>query len=177
MKKIKLSQIMKYIFMIAICLIIIIPLLVVFLGAFKTHTEFYQSDPLSLPKSFLNFDNFIAVFKKGKLLRGFKNTAIIMIVSLTGSILCGTTVSYVLSRFDFRTKKLLQNMFLFAALVPSVTMQVSVFQIISSMHLFNTLFAPIVLYIGTDIIAIYIFMHFIDNMMWVSKVGYYSSDF
>ena len=55
MKKIKLSQIMKYIFMIAICLIIIIPLLVVFLGAFKTHTEFYQSDPLSLPKSFLNF--------------------------------------------------------------------------------------------------------------------------
>ncbi|MBP8715722.1 MAG: carbohydrate ABC transporter permease, partial [Lachnospiraceae bacterium] len=155
---------MKYIFMIAICLIIIIPLLVVFLGAFKTHTEFYQSDPLSLPKSFLNFDNFIAVFKKGKLLRGFKNTAIIMIVSLTGSILCGTTVSYVLSRFDFRTKKLLQNMFLFAALVPSVTMQVSVFQIISSMHLFNTLFAPIVLYIGTDIIAIYIFMHFIDNI-------------
>ena len=164
MKKIKLSQIMKYIFMIAICLIIIIPLLVVFLGAFKTHTEFYQSDPLSLPKSFLNFDNFIAVFKKGKLLRGFKNTAIIMIVSLTGSILCGTTVSYVLSRFDFRTKKLLQNMFLFAALVPSVTMQVSVFQIISSMHLFNTLFAPMVLYIGTDIIAIYIFMHFIDNI-------------
>ena len=52
MKKIKLSQIMKYIFMIAICLIIIIPLLVVFLGAFKTHTEFYQSDPLVCQKVF-----------------------------------------------------------------------------------------------------------------------------
>lgn len=160
----KIAPILKYIVMIFFCLLVILPLVVVFLGAFKTHNEFYQSSPMSLPHNFLNFDNFRTVFEKGKVLRGFKNTLIIMGVSLTGSILCGTSVSYVLSRFDFRSKKLLQNMFLFAALVPAITMQVSVFQVIANLHLFNTLLAPIVLYIGTDIVAIYIFMHFIDNI-------------
>lgn len=162
--RVRFSIVIKYVILIAVAIIIILPLVVVFLGAFKTHREFYDTDPLALPASFLNFDNFVAVFKKGKLLRGFRNTIIIMAISLTGSILCGTSVSYVLQRFDFRGKKLLQNMFLFAALVPAVTMQVSVFQVISAMHLFNTLFAPIILYIGTDIIAIYIFMHFMDNI-------------
>jgi raffinose/stachyose/melibiose transport system permease protein len=163
-KKADLSQSGRYVLMIIISFLVLAPLMVIFFGAFKTHQEFYKSNPLALPKSFLNFENFYKVFKYGKLLRGFRNTLFILVISLTGSILCGTSVSYVLSRFEFRGKKLLQDMFLFAALVPAITMQVSVFQVISDMHLFNTLWAPIVLYIGTDIIAIYIFMHFIDNI-------------
>lgn len=53
---------------------------------------------------------------------------------------------------------------LFAALVPGVTMQVTVFQVINQLGAFNTLMAPILLYIGTDIMAIYIFMQFIDSI-------------
>ncbi len=66
--------------------------------------------------------------------------------------------------FSSGAKKILQNMFLFAALVPGVTMQVTVFQVINQLGAFNTLMAPILLYIGTDIMAIYIFMQFIDSI-------------
>lgn len=159
-----LADILKYLILIVLVIIILLPITVVVFGSFKTHAEFYQSNPLAPPKSFFNFENYIQVFKEGHLGRGFINTFIILVVSLTGSILSGTSVSYILSRFEFRGKKILQNMFLFAALVPGVTMQVTVFQIISKLGAFNTLFAPILLYIGTDIMAIYIFMQFIGSI-------------
>lgn len=158
------TSMMKYLVMIISCLIILLPIIVIIFGSFKTHTEFYESNPLSPPTSFLNFENYKAVFVEGKLLTGFINTAIIMVVSLAGSILSGTTIAYVFSRFKFKGKKILQNMFLFAALVPGVTMQVTVFQVIAKLGAFNTLMAPILLNVGTDIMAIYIFMQFINSI-------------
>ncbi len=40
---------MKYSVMIVSCLIILLPIVVVFFGSFKTHAEFYDSNPLSPP--------------------------------------------------------------------------------------------------------------------------------
>lgn len=92
------------------------------------------------------------------MLNGFKNTAIMVSVSLIFVILNGTMVAYILSRFEFRGKTLLKNAFLFASLVPSMSVQVMVYRIISALGVYNTRMAGFLLYIGTDIIAIYIFM-------------------
>jgi raffinose/stachyose/melibiose transport system permease protein len=154
---------LKYIVLLAFSLFILLPLIVVILGSFKTNTEFYQSSPFALPHHW-EWTNYKTAFINGKMITGFKNTLIILSVSLTGSIMSGTTISYVFSRFEFKGKRILKNMFLFAALVPSVTTQVASFQIITKLGVFNTLLAPIVLYVGTDIMAIYIFMQFIDNI-------------
>lgn len=54
--------------------------------------------------------------------------------------------------------------FLVAALLPNISMQVTVFQIVSKLGLYNSLAAPCVLYIGTDIISIYIFIQFLNNI-------------
>ena len=54
--------------------------------------------------------------------------------------------------------------FLFAALLPNISMQVTVFQIVNALGLFDSLAAPCVLYIGTDIVSIYIFIQFLDNI-------------
>jgi raffinose/stachyose/melibiose transport system permease protein len=154
---------LKYIILIAFSIFILLPLIVVILGSLKTNTEFYQSSPFSLPHHW-EFNNYKTAFINGKMITGFKNTLIIMIVSLTGSILSGTTISYVFSRFEFKGKRIIKSMFLFAALVPSITTQVASFQIITRLGVFNTIFAPMVLYVGTDIMAIYIFMQFINNI-------------
>lgn len=47
-------------------------------------------------------------------------------------------------------------LFLVATLVPAVTTQVATFQVVNSFGLFNTRWAPILLYMGTDIVAIYV---------------------
>lgn len=54
--------------------------------------------------------------------------------------------------------------FVLATLIPGVTTQVATFQIVNSLGLFNTRWAAIILYLGTDIIAVYIFLQFLDSI-------------
>jgi raffinose/stachyose/melibiose transport system permease protein len=55
-------------------------------------------------------------------------------------------------------------LFLIAALVPGVTTQVATFRIVTSFGLFDTRWAPIALYMGTDIVSIYIFLQFVRSI-------------
>jgi multiple sugar transport system permease protein len=72
--------------------------------------------------------------------------------------------AYAIDRFTFRFKKLVVALFLLAALVPGVTTQVATFQIVNSFGMFNTRWAPIALYMGTDIVSIYIFLQFVRSI-------------
>lgn len=163
-KKVEIFTILKYISVISGALVATVPIIVVFIASFKTGAEFLDSTPLRLPKSFLNFENYITAFIDGRMFIGFLNTTIILTISLGGAILIGTMVAYVVNRFEFRFKKVILGAFLLATLIPSVTTQVATFQIINAFGLFNTRLAAIILYLGTDIIAIYIFIQFIDSI-------------
>ena len=59
-----LFAILKYAVLIFACLLVLIPLIVVLFGAFKSHKEFLTSGAFDLPTS-LNFDNFATAFIKG----------------------------------------------------------------------------------------------------------------
>lgn len=156
--------VLKYVVLIVTSIIVLLPLVVAFLGSFKTNAEFSSSNVLALPKSFLNVSNYVTAFIDGNMLTGFLNTAIILVFSLAATILTGTMTAYVLNRFKFPGRKLVNNLFLLASLIPSITMQMSVFQIISRLGLFNTRLSVILLYAGTDIISIYIFLQFLENI-------------
>ncbi|OOM77299.1 trehalose transport system permease protein SugB [Clostridium puniceum] len=156
--------IIKYAFLIFLLLIFVIPLLTVFFTAFKTGTEYTTTNVLSLPSSFLNFDNFKEVFQKGNMIIGFKNTVIILVFSLLGSVLTGSMAAYIFSRFKTKFSKFVNGMFLVAVMIPGIATQVATFQIVSGLGLFNTRLAPIILYCGTDIMTIYIFLQFLENI-------------
>ncbi len=72
--------------------------------------------------------------------------------------------AYAIDRFDFRAKKPVMALFLIATLVPGVTTQVATFQVVNSFGLFNSLWAPVLLYMGTGIVSIYIFLQFIRGI-------------
>lgn len=157
-------EIIKYAFLIFLLLVFVIPLLTVFFTAFKTGTEYTTTNVLSLPSSFLNFDNFKEVFQKGNMINGFKNTVIILVFSLLGSVLTGSMAAYIFSRFKTKFSKFVNGMFLVAVMIPGIATQVATFQIVSGLGLFNTRLAPIILYCGTDIMTIYIFLQFLENI-------------
>ncbi|GIO85352.1 sugar ABC transporter permease [Paenibacillus faecis] len=142
----------------------LVPIIVVFFASFKTNKEYGTSSPLTPPDNWLNLANYSKAFTNGKMLLGFGNTVIILVISIIGATLIGSMIAYVLNRFKFRGSKFLMGAFLLATLIPSVTTQVATFRIINSLHLVDTRFAPILLYLGTDIIAVYIFMQFLDSI-------------
>ncbi|WP_438802969.1 carbohydrate ABC transporter permease [Isoptericola croceus] len=154
----------KYASILIACAVAIIPLVTVFMASFKTKEEFATTDPLTPPENWLNLDNFVAAFTEGGMLRGFLNTTVILVVALVGTILIGTMTAYAVDRFDFRGRRLVMGAFLLATLVPAVTTQVATFQVVNGLGLFNTRWAAIVLFMGTDIISIYIFLQFMRGI-------------
>jgi raffinose/stachyose/melibiose transport system permease protein len=164
MRKPFVLQGVQYLILLLATFVVVFPPYIVFVNAFKDKSEFGAGGPFTLPKSFGNWDNFRVVFERAHMDEAFLNTFIIIIVSLIGNVILGTMVAYAIGRFDFRGKSIVMTSFLVATIIPTITTQVAVFSIIQKLHLFNTLSAPIILYIGADVVQIYIYMQFIKNI-------------
>lgn len=142
----------------------LLPLVTVFLASFKNEKEFGISGALELPMNWLYLENYLTAWHKAKMLLAFWNTSVILFFTLIGSVLTGTMVAYVLNRFKFKGRNFTKGAFLLANLIPGVTMQVSTYQIVTSLGLVNSIPGIVMLYTGTDIIAIYIFLQFFDSI-------------
>ncbi|MES5818536.1 carbohydrate ABC transporter permease [Streptomyces sp. RG80] len=165
MRRHAVSRTLVYLSLIAATVVVLLPLVVVLLTSLKTETEMANaSGALDLPGNLLNFGNYASAFRDGEMLSAFANTAIILGVSIGGTVLIGSMTAYAIDRFTFRFRGLVVALFLIAALVPGVTTQVATFQIVNSFGMFDTLWAPIALYMGTDIVSIYIFLQFIRSI-------------
>ncbi|WAB84993.1 carbohydrate ABC transporter permease [Microcella daejeonensis] len=154
----------KYASLVLAAVLALVPLVVVLFASFKTREEYATTGPLVPPENWLNVANFVTAFESGRMLLGFANTTFILLISVTGTVLIGTMAAYALDRFDFRFKKAVFAAFLLATLVPGVTTQVATFQVVNELGLFNSHWAAIVLFLGTDIISIYIFVQFMQSI-------------
>ena len=160
----RLAVFFKYFSLIVAALVTLVPLAAVFMTSFKTREEYLTTGALEPPDNWFNFENFATAFTSGNMLLGFGNTAFVLVISLAGTILIGSMTAYAIDRFDFRFKKVVIAAFLVATLVPGVTTQVATFQIVIGLGLYNSYAAPIALFLGTDIISIYIFVQFMQSI-------------
>jgi multiple sugar transport system permease protein len=161
----RVGTVLTYASLVAASLVVLVPLLVVFLTSLKTSGEVADgTDVLGLPHDWLNFSNYGTAFTDGHMLMAFGNTAFILLFSITGTVVIGSMTAYAIDRFEFRFKKAVMALFLIATLVPGVTTQVATFQVINSFGLIDTRWAPVLLYMGTDIVSIYIFLQFVRGI-------------
>lgn len=156
-------RIFNYFTLVVALFVVFFPLYSIFVGAFKTQVEYYQSG-LSLPDNFFNFENFKRVIDIGDLGLGFRNILIVLVISVVGNILFGTMVAYAVGRFEFKMKKAIMGMYLVAQVIPMVTTQVATFSVIQSLGAYNTMFAPILLYLGADVLQIVIYLQFVNSI-------------
>lgn len=167
-KRIRLAKlifnVLKYVMLILASIVALTPVVVCVFTAFKSNEEYATTTVLQLPKSFLYFDNFRIAFEKANMLRCFANTTIILVVVLTASVMTSSMLAYVLSRFTFPGRGLVENLFLFASLLPGIAMQVTIYQIMYSLRLINHLHGYMIVLMGTDIVSIYIFLQFFVNL-------------
>lgn len=155
---------MKYLTLFLGSFVALVPIVVCVITAFKSKEEYMSTNVMTLPESWTYFDNFIIAWKKANMNLAFRNSFIILICVLTGSVLISSMIAYVLNRFDFAGNKLIRNLFLFATLIPGIAMQVTVYQIMYFLGLIDTLYGYIILLLGTDVISIYIFLQFFENI-------------
>lgn len=155
---------LKYLSLVLASAVVLVPLAAVLLTSLRTSREMAGGGALAVPDNWLNFHNYAIAFTDGHMLRALGNTTFILFFSVLGTVLIGSMTAYAIDRFHFRFKRLVMTLFLVASLVPSVTTQVATYQIVNNLGVMDTRWAPVLLYMGTDIVSIYIFLQFIRSI-------------
>lgn len=157
------TKIFKYFILIFFSFWTLVPLFSCFVTAFKNVEEYQSTSVMFFPKVWC-FKNLADAFKLANMGRAFINSLIVLVSVLSVSVIISSQLAYILSRFKFTGNKLIRYLFLFATLLPGVAMQVSVYKIMGNLHLIDHLYGYIIMMTGTDVITIYIFIQFIENI-------------
>lgn len=159
------TQIIKQLVCLGMVVIVLAPIILTLFAALKTKTAINLTSPLAFPAlDEITFENFAKVLTDKYLLIGFRNTIIIIVVSLIFNVLFGTVTAFIMERFEFRGKKIVVALFFMGMLIPTFVTEISRFRIIQGLHLYNTLGAPIIIYIAADLMQLYIYRQFIQGL-------------
>lgn len=165
MKKSLFGQIGKQMICIAMVIVVLAPIVLTFFAALKTKGQMVTTSPLSLPPfGEITLENFMKVLGDKYLLVGLKNTGVILVVSLIFNVLFGTITAYIIERFEFPFKKAVVGLFFIGMLIPTFVTEIARYRIVNSLGLYNTLGAPIVIYIAADLMQLYIYRQFISSL-------------
>lgn len=138
------------IFMTVLALIFLMPILIIINYSFKTKKELYLESPLSLPDS-LNFENYVKAFDKLDLLTTFGNTLLYTVVSvLLLAVLCGVT-AWAIARCRRKFFKFCYIYFIVGILIPYQALFLPIYIIGFNLHLTNTRYGIIFMYVATGI--------------------------
>ena len=159
------TQILKQMICLFMVAIVLAPILLTLFAALKTKADMVTTSPLLLPSfNKFTFDNFIEVLTDKYLLLGFKNTGIILVVSILFNVMFGTITAFIIDRFQFRGKKIVVALFFIGMLIPNFVTEIARFRIIQGLHLYNTLGSPIVIYVASDLMQLYIYRQFLSGI-------------
>lgn len=158
-----LIQLVKQIICLVMVVVVLLPILVTVFAAFKTRADMVNTSPLALPDN-VTLENFQEVFTNKRLWIGLKNTLIILAVSLFFNILLGTITAYIIERFHFKFKKVVVALFFIGMLVPTFVTEIARFKIINGIGLYGTVGAPIVIYVASDLMQLYIYRQFLSTI-------------
>lgn len=154
----------KYFSMVFFSFISLLPIVSCVITAFKTEAEYQNTNVMTPPESWFNFSNFTEAFSRAHMGRAFLNSAVVVVVVVIGSVMIGSMIAYVLNRFKFPGNGLIRNLFLFATLLPGIAMQVSTYQLMYQIGFINHMYGYVILMMGTDVMSIYIFIQFFENI-------------
>lgn len=158
-------QILKQIICLCMVAVVIAPILLTLFAAFKTRSDMATTSPLWLPAwDKITLENFKKVLTDKYLLLGFKNTGIILVISIFFNVIFGTITAFIIERFEFRGKIIVVSLFFIGMLIPNFVTEIARFQIIQGLHLYNTLGAPIVIYVASDLMQLYIYRQFLSGI-------------
>ncbi len=156
----KLKHTFLYILMIAILLIQIYPIFWIFMTSLKTADEVRSKSTFALPSSFC-IDNYIRAVTTSNLALYFKNSLIVLLVTVAALILFASTAAFAIGKMRFAVNKWLLSFFLLGITIPIHVTLIPLFQIYRNTHLLNTCWALILPQVGFNLpLSIYLFITF-----------------
>ncbi len=153
----------SYMILIVLAVVWIFPLLYIVLTSFRTggfYTDsFFPEEWTVEPYVRLFTDTSIFMFGKW-----FLNTLIVAASTCVLSTFIIVTISFVLSRFNFKSKKALMSSILVLGMFPGFMSMIAIYYIIKGLGLSESLFALILCYSGGSAMGYYVVKGFMDTI-------------
>lgn len=150
-----------------LCLVIWLVFTIVMIGwivlaSLSTTKEIFAGQLL---QSGLHFENYIRVLEKQKMSLYFFNSLVYSVSGCAGVILIAAPAAYILGRFTFAAKKLLNGTFVTAISLPIVMLVLPLYKMAVSFHLTGSRWVLIILYICTNVpFAVYFLTGFFMSL-------------
>ncbi len=165
MMSVKTKRLLRKIFVYLCCAImalaVLIPLYMVVLNSLKSGSEAAVID-LSLPDH-LMWENYLHVFREGKLGRAFANSCFITAVTVFFTVVLSSLTAFVIARRDTRVSNALYNYFLIGLIAPMALIPEVV--IMNLLHLSGTYLAVILIHLATRMpLSIMLYVGFIKGI-------------
>ena len=142
-------------------LITAIPFIFMVLAALKQQFEMLMGSVFDLPKGFY-LNNFLDVFK-GNIFNYFKNSVIVLIVSLVILLALSACASYPLSRFKFKLNKPIYAIIVACMSVPVHVTLLPIFLMTTKVGLYDSIWALIGPYVAFNLpISVFILVTFMQ---------------
>ncbi|WP_308530741.1 carbohydrate ABC transporter permease [uncultured Paenibacillus sp.] len=136
MKKVGMARALLYVFLIAITLINLFPVVIMIFTSLKGNDELISGTFSFLPRDW-QFENYQKAMESGKWGLYFKNSLIVTLVVTGGSLLFNTLAGYTFARIRFRGSTIIFVCLLAGMMVPAQSIVVPQFIIMKSIPLFG----------------------------------------
>lgn len=127
-------------------ILVIFPFLWMVMTSFKTDPEIIFS-PWSLPDS-LQWNNFERAWNEAHIGTYFKNTIIVVTLSVFFTLLLSSMTAYVLARFEFPGSRIIFYLFMLGLMFPVFLALVPLFFVVNDLHMLSTYRGLIMVYVA-----------------------------
>ena len=130
-------------FAVIIAIIMFLPVLIIIGSSVKSLPDISSYPPEIFPSKF-HIENFMTVLNTGNILLYFRNTLILILGNVIGTLMSSALVAYPLARMKFRGKNFIFAMILATMMVPATTTIIPQFVLFSKIGWVDTLLPLIV---------------------------------
>ncbi len=164
MKKVRISNALTYLLLIALGALWLLPIAYLVYTAFRETPSTGIINTLFPENLKLGLGNFVRLFQETMFSKWLVNTLIVSVSSCALTTLFILMVSYALSRLRFKMRKPLMNVLLVLGMFPGFMSMIAIYFILKAMGLTNSLVALVMVYSGSAALSYYICKGFFDTI-------------
>jgi raffinose/stachyose/melibiose transport system permease protein len=157
-------KVLRDLVVLILCIIEVYPLFWMLTASFKTPAEWTAKPAYALNDGFY-LKNYVDAWTRGKMNIFFMNSFVNTIISLVFIVILSTTISFAISKMEWKWKKWVDRYFDIGIMVPVSVALIPLFQIYRKLGLYNTRASLILAYIAFGLsLSIYLMKSFLRSL-------------
>jgi raffinose/stachyose/melibiose transport system permease protein len=153
----KLTNLLIFLILLVLSISNLYPFFYMFMNSIKSRTDYFV-DPFSVWGLKLTWENYLTMISQFKILNLFKNTFIISFFTIILLLSVGIVASYAFAKINFKGKNIIFLLVISTMFIPVQATIIPMYLFFSKLHLVNTSWSVIFMYVGMFIPEVILLM-------------------